>query len=89
MLVPLNHPYLVGFSIINHPFWVQETPICYCLVGGFEHDWIIFYSAGNVIIPTDDFSIIFLGSSLHELIAAGLVGIRPRRELEKKEKLLR
>jgi len=21
MVVPLNHPILIGFSIINHPFW--------------------------------------------------------------------
>ena len=25
MVVPPNHPFLVGFSIINHPFW--GTPI--------------------------------------------------------------
>ena len=30
MGVPLNHPFLDGYSLINHPFWVppfQETPI--------------------------------------------------------------
>ena len=29
--VPPNHPILIGFSIINHPFWgtlFLETPIC-------------------------------------------------------------
>ena len=30
--VPPNHPILIGFSIINHPFWgtlFLETPICW------------------------------------------------------------
>ena len=26
----------------------------YYLVGGLEHEWIIFHSLGNVIIPTDE-----------------------------------
>jgi len=25
IVVPPNHPYLIGFSIIHHPFW--DTPI--------------------------------------------------------------
>ena len=30
------------------------------LVGGLEHDWIIFFdSVGNVIIPTDELIYIF------------------------------
>ena len=41
MVVPLNHPFIDGFPIINHPFlgishlWNPPYIICY-LVGGFN-----------------------------------------------------
>ena len=37
MVVPPNHPFLMGFSIINHPFW--GTPIF-----GNTHISVIFHS---------------------------------------------
>ena len=36
MVVPPNHPFLIGFSIINHPFW--GTPIF-----GNIHIWMIIW----------------------------------------------
>ena len=42
---PPNHPILLGFSIINHPFWVPlflETPICQTIRSIFQrpHEFI-------------------------------------------------
>ena len=38
--VPPNHPFLVGFSIINHPFW--GTPIYGNPQMGFQQQWLGF-----------------------------------------------